>query len=271
MPSIINGVVVHEPEVCDVMLRFIQPGWCCVDAGANDGYFTGFMSHLVGKNGLVVAFEPDKALYDVLEKNSSDLTNISLSRWALWSIDCPMEFHRAAESGYSGFIKYDNINVESYMLAARSLDTLLLSPQPQFIKIDCEGADEHVLRGAEQILRRGVECVTTEINFYLNHKLGCSERTLRDFMNGLGYDCFLLEDRYKPLLLKPEDTLQLTGRGMYLINAMFAKRRRVEEIWQYDCRDELQIRMSVPPPHVSGPQIQVMPGFEREQRRVSHG
>lgn len=239
MPSIINGVVVHEPEVCDVMLRFIKRGQCCVDCGANDGYFTGFMSHLVGPEGLVVAFEPDTALFERLTANTSELENVVIRRNALWSDNCPMQFWRASESGYSSFIRYDDIWVESYMLAARSLDTLLLSPRPNFIKVDCEGADEHVLRGAEQILREGVECVTAEINFHINHMLHSSERSLREFMHDLGYDCFLLEDHYKPLLIGIDDHIDKTGYGVGLVNALFSHRERVEELWQYDCRQYL--------------------------------
>lgn len=245
MPKIINGVVIHEPEVCDVMLRFIRPGQCAIDCGANDGYFTGFMSHLVGPDGIIVAFEPDTVLFERLKQNTVELTNVTARRNALWSVDCPMEFFRASESGYSSFLKYDDILAESYMLAARSLDTLLLQPQPSFIKVDCEGADEHVLRGAEQILRRGVDCVTAEINFYINHKFGSSDRSLRNYMNALGYDCFLLEDGRKPLYIRFEDTINLTGRGLSLINAMFAKRSRVEEIWQYDCVEYVQQRLTV--------------------------
>lgn len=237
MAEIVNDVVYHEPEVCDVMLRFIQPGQCVVDAGANDGYFTGFMSHLVGEQGLVIAFEPDTALFERLTQNTAELKNVNLSRHALWSHDRPMQFFRAAVSGYSAMFKYDDITVEDYMIVARSLDTLLLAPHPSFIKIDCEGADEHIVRGAEKILRKGVECITTEINFYINHKLGSSERSLRDFMNGLGYDCFLLQRKCRPLLLRPEDQLSPTGSGCGIVNAMFARRKRVEELWEYDCLD----------------------------------
>lgn len=245
MAEIVNGVTIHEPEVADVMLRFLQPGMCALDCGANDGYFTGFMSHLVGPSGLVVAFEPDTRLYEHLAHNCADLENVTLSRHALWSIDCPKEFHRAQFSGYSSFMKYDDINVESYMVLARSLDSLLLSPHPHFIKVDCEGADENVLRGAEQILRRGVECVTCELNFYINYKLGSSDGSLRQYMNSLGYDCFLLENKCKPLYVSPECSINLTGRGMSLVNAMFAKRERVEELWQYDCQDELRARVTI--------------------------
>lgn len=245
MPSIINGVVIHEPEVCDVMLRFLQRGQCAVDCGANDGYFTGFMSHLVGPEGLVIAFEPDKRLFEHLKHNTAELTNVTACPTALWSIDRPMEFHQAKYSGYSAFFKYEEITEESYMLVARSLDTLLLAPHPHFIKVDCEGADEQILRGAEQILRRGVDCITTEINWYLNGRLGSSDRTLRDYMNALGYDCFLLEDKQRPLYIRPQDTITATGKGLSLVNAMWAKRKRVEELWQYDSQDHLQQRMTI--------------------------
>ena len=249
MAEIISGgnslFTIHEPEVCDVMLRFIKPGMCCLDCGANDGYFTGFMSHLVGETGLVLAFEPDTTVFDTLKKNTAELTNINLSRYALWSHDRPMQFFRASVSGYSSFIHYDDIGVEDYMIVARSLDTLLLAPHPNFIKIDCEGADEHVVRGAEKILRKGVECVTTEINYYINHKFGSNDRTLRDFMNGLGYDCFLLQEKHKPLFLKPDDSVTPTGKGLGIINAMFARRRRVEELWQYDCLDYVQQQYTI--------------------------
>jgi FkbM family methyltransferase len=236
MPSILNGAIIHEPEVCDVMVRFLRPGQVAVDVGANDGYFTGFMSYLVGENGLVVAFEPDKALFEQLEKNSSDLSNVTLSKFALWSDNLPMEFHRTPDSGYSSMIKYENFNAESYMVLARSLDTLLLEPQPNFIKVDCEGSDEHILRGAQKILRNGVDCVIAEVNFYINYKLGSTDKTLRAYMQWLGYDCFLLEKDRKPLYLRPEDKIKVTGVGVSVVNAMFAKRSRVEELWQYDCR-----------------------------------
>jgi FkbM family methyltransferase len=184
-------------------------------------------------------------VFDTLKKNTDELNNVTLSRYALWSHDRPMQFFRASVSGYSAFIKYDDITVEDYMIVARSLDTLLLTPHPNFIKVDCEGADEHVLRGAEKILRKGVECITTEINYYINHKYGSSDRTLRDFMNSIGYDCFLLQDKQKPLFLRPDDTVSPTGRGLGIINAMFAKRERVEELWQYDCLDNIQQRHSI--------------------------
>lgn len=244
MAEIINGVTLHEPEVIDVMLKFLRPGQCAVDCGANDGYFTGFMSHLVGPQGMVIAFEPDKRLFEALAQNTAELTNVTIKPNALWCVDCPKEFHRAEQSGYSSFLKYEDLNAESYMLMARCLDTFLLSPKPHFIKVDCEGADEHILRGAEKILRAGVECVTCEVNYYINHKFSSSDRSLREYMNTLGYDCFLLENKRKPLYIAPEAQIEPTKFGLSLFNAMFARRKDVEELWQYDCHDDLIVRVA---------------------------
>jgi hypothetical protein len=80
------------------------------------------------------------------------------------------------------------------------------------------------------------------------------------------YDSFfwrIVTNRY----ISPEDTVSLTGRGCFVIN-VFAKRERVEELWQYDCRDEMQMRMTVER-HVTGSMVSVQTG--PEQRRLKHG
>ena len=236
----------HEPEVCEAMQKFIQPGMRCVDCGANEGYFTAYMAHLTGPTGLVIAFEPDYVVYERLVQNCEGLDNVTVRREVLWSVNAPAEFWRASESGYSAMFQYADISVESYMMAARSLDTLLLAPQPDFIKVDCEGADENVLRGAEQILRKGVECVTAEINFHINYKLHSTEQSFREFMNGLGYDFFVIEHGRQPLLMEPQFRLRAGAVGhVNCINVMFAKRAKVEQLWNYDCMDYVRSRFEI--------------------------
>ena len=233
----------HEPEVAEAMEKFIRPGMRCVDCGANEGYFTAFMAHLVGPTGLVIAFEPDYVVYERLAENVGDLPHVTVRRELLWSVNCPAEFWRSLESGYSSMFQYADVSVESYMVSARSLDTLILAPQPDFIKVDCEGADEYVLRGAEQILRKGVECVTAEINFHINSKMHSSEKSFREFMNGLGYDFFLLEHGRRPFLMEPQYRLKAGAVGhVNCVNVMFAKRARVEDLWSYDCADYVRSR-----------------------------
>lgn len=194
---------VFEPDVTDVILRLVRPGDFAIDAGANIGFFTLLMSKIVGPEGMVLAFEPDEPAFEALESNVglNDVNNVALARHALWESDANMTFWPASVTGYSSFVHYGDISLDAKPLVARSLDSLLGQQQPDFIKIDCEGADGKILKGAEQILRRGVRGVTVEFNFYLMGVLGLKDQEIRGYMKSLGYDCFVLDEGYTPTLL----------------------------------------------------------------------
>lgn len=51
-----------EAWVTLAIARQVQPGWRCVDVGANVGYFTLLMADLVGPEGAVLAVEPIKLM-----------------------------------------------------------------------------------------------------------------------------------------------------------------------------------------------------------------
>ena len=220
-------------EVADVMNRFVKRGACVIDAGANEGHFAWLLARLVGMEGCVYAYEPDRVVFDVLQDNIAPLKNVVTNETALWCRDEELTFYCTPESGYSSFVPYLDFERERYKVQARSLDGLGIKPTPSFIKVDCEGADEAVLRGAEQMLRSGVECVIAEMSFSLMENFQCSERTMREYMRGLGYECFLLEAYLKPLLVPHDSHIHLleSGAKNNMINVMFAKTSRVDELW----------------------------------------
>lgn len=223
-------------ELVDVMIRFIEPGWLVVDAGANQGDFSYLMARMVGIEGAVLAFEPDREVHKELVRNTEFLMNVQRRSEALYSADGNATFYRTPHSGYSSFVKFAD-HAESYKVNVRRLDTFLLNPHPRFIKVDCEGADEHVLRGAEHILRKGVDCVIAEVHFDLLPSFECSEQSMRDYMRSLGYDCYLLEKGQRPLLIPPEGKIDIGPRNppfAYACNVMFAQASRVEELWRND-------------------------------------
>lgn len=226
--------ILHEPEVCDAMGRFVQPGDYVIDAGANIGFFTLLLSQLVGEEGAVVGLEPDRNCYMMLRKNveRNKCTNVGLGRHALWSCDCKIPFWLVEEkSGYSSFQRFKESTTSTVVLA-RALDTLLPNCHPRLIKLDCEGAEGHILRGAEKMLRYGVDCVIAEFNFYLmeNFRFDYSERDMREFMAGLGYDCFVLEQGYKPMHIPLE--VELKSNDGLPVNVMFSTVDKVNRLWE---------------------------------------
>jgi FkbM family methyltransferase len=58
-----------EPETTAVFREHIMPGHIVFDVGANEGVMSAFAATLVGKDGCVVAIEPQSRLLDVLEIN----------------------------------------------------------------------------------------------------------------------------------------------------------------------------------------------------------
>ena len=59
------------------------------------------------------------------------------------------------------------------------------------IKIDCEGTEPKFCCGAHDMLRRGVDCVILEFNYFIFNNTGRSDRVIREYMAELGYEMFL--------------------------------------------------------------------------------
>jgi FkbM family methyltransferase len=131
-----------------------------VDCGANVGLFTIEACRLMGDDGRVVAFEPVRSTRTALIRNVglNGLEQVTVLPYALadsWDvaeIAVPME-----ESGLSSLstAAIASSKLETVQLA--KLDDLLdlphLADVPTLLKIDVEGAELRLIRGAEKILR----------------------------------------------------------------------------------------------------------------------
>jgi hypothetical protein len=62
------------------------------------------------------------------------------------------------------------------------------------IKIDVEGAEFDVLRGAENLLRTMHPCVILELSDALQTAHGTTCRQIKQFMADCGYDAFTIND-----------------------------------------------------------------------------
>ncbi len=76
---------IWEPGTTTLISRILRKGWTFVDVGANVGYYTTLAAGLVGKEGKVVAFEPDPANYEILCRNVhvNRFANVICERYAI--------------------------------------------------------------------------------------------------------------------------------------------------------------------------------------------
>jgi FkbM family methyltransferase len=131
-----------EPEV-DLYRRIVRPGDTVVEVGANIGAHTLPLARLVGTDGGVVAYEPDDENFKALVQNtqSAGRTVLPIKR------SCGN-----GEDGKRGVRPSDNPGGTEFNGGARLDDSA--GKCLNVLKLDCEGSELSVLKGAEKTITR---------------------------------------------------------------------------------------------------------------------
>jgi FkbM family methyltransferase len=148
----------------------VKRGMAVLDVGANLGWFTTHLSLLVGKNGRVDAFEPRSDLLDLLVKTIAEnrLTNVTTHNFALGSQNSNGQMIWSAHDinpGGTNLVSTDFAAPEiiAQPVLVRTLDSCI-SHRIDFIKIDVEGAELLVFKGAQRMLTKDRPVILVEIN-----------------------------------------------------------------------------------------------------------
>ena len=128
-----------------------------LDAGANCGHLSIFFSKLVGKDGLIYAFEPDGFNINRINSNTqlnNDLSdNIKIEGLLLWNENKLVDFYEAGTVGSSAVwipdadkcVKKEAVKIDDWV-AKNNIKKL------DFIKMDIEGAEIEALDGCVQTI-----------------------------------------------------------------------------------------------------------------------
>lgn len=154
--SMIRGT--YEPGNLRVIRASVRPGDCCIDVGANVGAMTFAMAQAAQPGGRVYAFEPGPPFFSRLTRNVSlnpsyadtiMCENLGVSdvvgtlRWAEDSSDLGR--------GNGGVVSSGGVDIPVTTLDAYAAEHI--KGRVAFIKVDVEGWELHVLRGARTLLR----------------------------------------------------------------------------------------------------------------------
>ena len=134
----------------------VRPGSIAIDVGANLGIHSLVLSRCVGRQGSVLAYEPSGALHDRLLRNIevNHASNVVVRRIGLWERSGKVGFDPRADDfniGKGKMSPASRVQVE-----ARTVDEEAenLGTPIDLIKIDVEGAELAVLKGARKTLSR---------------------------------------------------------------------------------------------------------------------
>lgn len=174
----------------------LSPGDTCIDVGAHTGRHTLPMAYCVSPGGRIFAFEPIPAIATELKEKLSVLPDINktvrLTQCALADARGEVNFTLVSNNpGYSGLLPRHYDREEQTKIIRVTLccldDFIAEIPTVRFIKIDCEGAELRVLRGASLLLKRDRPIVSFECGDASLESYDYGAGDIFDFWSNLGY------------------------------------------------------------------------------------
>jgi FkbM family methyltransferase len=186
-----------EPEMA-ILRRIIRSGQAVVDIGANIGFYTLYLSELVGPSGSVYAFEPISENFEILSRavRMRKLQNVKPFFAAVNREPGEREMIIPDNGDFTGFYQAHLADREDAgmreLVHVSSLDQLLsdgVLSAVDFIKCDAEGSELGILQGGIKLLNEFHPSLLVEIQ-------GKTSKEVFDLLHGLDYKSYVLQDGF---------------------------------------------------------------------------
>ncbi len=171
----------YESEQVRFFEKIVKKDWVIFDIGAHVGFYTLLSAELVGKDGKVFSFEPLIDNYEYLKKHIeiNNYKNITPLNVAVSDKDGSAFFRKGENTSMGHLTSNGEIKVRTI-----TIDNLINNkklPIPDVLKIDVEGAELAVLKGAVNLLNGYHPIIFLSTHSSDIHKKCC------DFLLSLGY------------------------------------------------------------------------------------
>ena len=183
----------------ELFAQIVQSGDVVVEVGANIGTSSVFFAKRVAPTGVVVAFEPQRVVFQMLCANValSALTNVNAYQQAVGaergSINVPM-IETNAPNNFGGLELTAANAPRGQQVPLVRIDDLRLS-RLKLLKVDVEGMELPVLQGAAETIR-----ALRPVLYVENDRPDQSPALVR-FIDSLGYDAYW----HRPPLFNPNN------------------------------------------------------------------
>lgn len=199
-----SGLRFEHAEL-EFIVRLLRPGMTFIDVGANVGLFTLTAGQkLRGQPAPIFAFEPSSATFAVLEKNLllNRLTGVRAIRAALSDKtgEAELFINAAFKDGLNSL--HDPSHSDAEVVGREFVRTITLDDfiaresiaQVDVMKVDVEGAELLVFRGAQQLLARpDAPLILYEGFTWCTAGFGYHPVELMWLLASFGYEIFVLE------------------------------------------------------------------------------
>lgn len=183
----------YEVEKHKALNAYLKPGGTFVDVGVNKGDFSLRAARIVGDAGKVMAFEPAPDNCEWIRRSIglNDYSNITLHEMALSDADGTATLFISNTSGWHSLAEERKAaSAAEIEVPTRKLDTVLADSgngSVDVMKIDVEGAEMSVLRGAEAVLSSNDD-MTLLID--IHPQVGVDPQEVCAFLEDRGFSIF---------------------------------------------------------------------------------
>lgn len=143
-----------------LLTSYAKPGMTVIDIGANVGYYTVRLGDVVGPTGKLYSFEPNPELYPYLIENTKIngfSGHVTVFNHGLGDQETSLHLNFGNNHlGGGSIVKQQSSTFDkSVEISVKRLDDVLSHVETvDLIKLDVEGFEPQVLRGAEAIISR---------------------------------------------------------------------------------------------------------------------
>lgn len=197
----------HHWREMDYLRKYLEPDMCFIDIGANQGEFSLFAAKYL-KQGFVYSFEPQNDMYKMLEKNIelNSFENIKLHNFGLGEKEEILKLYTSGDTvlhagWHEGLFttfptSYRNKFVQDVSIKRMdnvfSMDSIT---RVDMIKIDVEGAELFVLKGAKSFIKKFKPKLILEVNEDTFRQAGYSTKDLINFLDSFDYSYYSFKSR----------------------------------------------------------------------------
>ncbi len=186
----------------------IKVGDFVLDIGGHVGQYAVLFAALVSETGKVVTFEPDNAAKKILYKNLQ-LNNITehviVEDIALSDVNGVHSFFSRGGDSMSSLVRSglgsnaSLLDVQEHSVTTMKLDDYLKTRKmgfPDWIKLDTEGAEISILKGAQEVLKSKT-IILCELHPYAWEEFGVTYSDLLDMVKRFGKNIKYLDESLK--------------------------------------------------------------------------
>lgn len=205
-PRIEQGGIWEQDEF-SAILNNVNPGDVCLNVGAHVGYFTCLLSKVTGSEGIVYSIEANPDFEKYIKKNVESVAydNVNIISAAAGSSTGQINLYvNDSNTGDNRVFSPESIEnpLDTQLMTCSqvinvkldTVDNLIGSTALDFVLIDCQGYDHHVVRGMKKSLQLKMPKIILEFTPNFITALGEKPIDILNEYQSLGFDIYIYRD-----------------------------------------------------------------------------